>query len=113
LVGQHRSVPDLMKAVADIGPVEVVAKQAHEGASCLAGAGVYSTPVHPVTVVDTVGAGDAFVAGYLSQRLAGRTPQKSLLRGAICGALACTEAGDWEGAPQLEDVIALEKGVLV
>jgi len=113
LVGEYLSTEDLMKAVSDCGPPEVVAKLGAGGAMCSLSSQVWSSPAHPVTVVDTVGAGDAFVAGYLSQRLANESPERSLLRGVICGAMACTQPGDWEGAPTRDEVIVLEKGVLV
>lgn len=113
LVGEHRSTDDLMKAVSDCGPPEVVAKLGADGAQCSLSSQVWSLPAHPTVVLDTVGAGDAFVAGYLSQRLANESPERSLLRGVICGALACTQLGDWEGTPTREEITALEKGVLV
>jgi 2-dehydro-3-deoxygluconokinase len=91
----------------------VVAKLGADGAQCSLSSQVWSLPAHPTVVLDTVGAGDAFVAGYLSQRLANESPERSLLRGVICGALACTQLGDWEGTPTREEITALEKGVLV
>lgn len=51
-----------------------------------------ATPVH---VVDPVGAGDAFVAGWLAASLSGATPDEALDRAADAGALACTVEGDW------------------
>jgi 2-dehydro-3-deoxygluconokinase len=113
LVGHCDSLTELMRAVRDLGPSEVVAKLGSEGASALVGDEETTMPAHPVTVVDTVGAGDAFVAGYLSQRLRQESVERSLLRGTICGALACTRPGDWEGAPLLDEVLSLETGVLV
>ncbi|MCJ1713615.1 sugar kinase [Curtobacterium sp. VKM Ac-2922] len=49
----------------------------------------------PVTVVDPVGAGDAFVAAWLAADLAGAVPADALDRAADAGALACTVDGDW------------------
>lgn len=49
----------------------------------------------PVTVVDPVGAGDAFVAAWLAADLAGADAATALDRAADAGALACTVAGDW------------------
>jgi hypothetical protein len=39
-------------------------------------------------VVDTVGAGDAFAAGYLAEHLAGQPPEQRLLTATITGAFA-------------------------
>lgn len=51
----------------------------------------------PVDVVDTVGAGDAFVAGYLVALSRGDDVDSRLLLASRLGAAACTHAGDWEG----------------
>jgi 2-dehydro-3-deoxygluconokinase len=53
----------------------------------------------PVTSIDTVGAGDAFTAGYLSALLDGADVAGRLQRGALTGAFAVSTAGDWEGLP--------------
>ncbi|MBF4613456.1 sugar kinase [Curtobacterium sp. VKM Ac-1376] len=52
-------------------------------------------PATPVRVVDPVGAGDAFVAGWLAATLGGAAPAVALDRAADAGALACTVEGDW------------------
>ena len=56
-----------------------------------------------VTAVDPVGAGDAFVAGYLSAYLDGGGVDESLRRGMLCGAFAVSVHGDWEGAPRRDE----------
>ncbi len=55
---------------------------------------------HRVDVVETTGAGDAFAAGYIAAGLEGRPAADAGRMGSVCGALACTAAGDWEGAPE-------------
>lgn len=113
LVGAYSSIEDLARAVADLGPAEVVVKLGVEGAGVFAGDRYIQVPAYPVDVVDTVGAGDAFVSGYLSQRLRNENPERSLIRGTICGSAACATPGDWEGTPALADVVRLENAVLV
>ena len=51
-------------------------------------------------VVDTVGAGDAFVAGYLAELRAGLPAQQRLATAVTTGAFACLSPGDWEGYPR-------------
>jgi 2-dehydro-3-deoxygluconokinase len=53
-------------------------------------------PATPVRVVDPVGAGDAFVAGWLAATLSGATAADALDRAADAGALACTVESDWQ-----------------
>jgi 2-dehydro-3-deoxygluconokinase len=64
----------------------------------------------PVDVVDTVGAGDAFVGGYLAARLDGLPLEECLGLAGIVGAAACTVAGDWEGAPRRDELADLFGG---
>ena len=51
----------------------------------------------PVAVVDTVGAGDAFVGGYLVGLSRGDDVDGCLRLASQLGAAACRHAGDWEG----------------
>lgn len=87
-------------AVHELGPAEVVVKRGAQGALALSGSEIVSVPAVRVTCVDPVGAGDAFVAGYLSALLEGGGPAERLGRGALCGAFAVSVPGDWEGLPR-------------
>ena len=51
------------------------------------------------SIVDTVGAGDAFAAGFLSGHLEERTLKECGLMGCAMGAFALSTAGDTEGLP--------------
>jgi sugar/nucleoside kinase (ribokinase family) len=44
-------------------------------------------------VIDTCGAGDAFIGSFLSMRLAGRTLNECLAAGSHAGATACSFVG--------------------
>jgi 2-dehydro-3-deoxygluconokinase len=55
-------------------------------------------------VVDTVGAGDAFVSGWLRELTRGASAAERLDTAIVCGALACTASGDWEAAPTAAEV---------
>jgi 2-dehydro-3-deoxygluconokinase len=52
------------------------------------------TRTHAVQVVDPVGAGDAYVAGFLWATLSGRGPQEAVEAGAAVAALKCSTWGD-------------------
>lgn len=83
---------------------EVVVKRGAAGATTRVVSDTIAAPGFRIDPVDTVGAGDAFVAGYLSARLAGGDPATALHRGNTCGAIACLTPGDWEAAPTLRDL---------
>ncbi|MET1018841.1 MAG: sugar kinase [Microterricola sp.] len=86
-------------AIIELGPTQAVVKLGAEGAYAFADGHAVEQPAFPVHAVDTVGAGDAFVAGYLAELLAGASLSGRLRTAAACGAIACTAPGDWEAAP--------------
>lgn len=100
--------PALMaRNLAALGPAQAVVKLGGRGAVAYIDGRDYQVPAVAVRVVDTVGAGDAFVAGYLSDLLLGAPPAKRLETAAVVGAFACTVSGDWEGNPRRSDLSLL------
>lgn len=99
---------DLAHALVDLGCQDAVIKQGSEGCTAFINGQEYHAPARPVHVVDTVGAGDAFVAGYLSELVRGKEPQERLARAVTTGALACTVPGDWEGAPRAAELLSVD-----
>ncbi|MEC5189794.1 MULTISPECIES: sugar kinase [unclassified Arthrobacter] len=89
------------------GVREVVVKRGAAGAGVHTAGGRWETPAVPVTSIDTVGAGDAFTAGYLSALLDGEDVAGRLHRGALAGAFAVSTAGDWEGLPRRRELALL------
>lgn len=59
----------------------------------------------PVKVMDTVGAGDSFDAGFLFGYLKGWTLEKSLRLACVCGALSTQLPGGTDGQPTLEEAM--------
>src|SRR4051794_36410107 len=90
----------LADALSALGPSEVVVKLGRQGATARILGEVIEVPAVPVHAVDTVGAGDAFVAGYLASRLLGRGVRDRLSTAAIAGAFAVSVPGDWEAFPR-------------
>ncbi|MEU6661191.1 sugar kinase [Streptomyces sp. NPDC046821] len=90
---------DPVKALLELGVREVVVKLGAEGAVGHTDEGELRVPARPVRAVDAVGAGDAFVAGYLSAWLDGEGLEGRLDRAVTTGAFAVAQVGDWEGAP--------------
>ncbi|SED79864.1 sugar kinase [Jiangella alba] len=98
---------DMVHALAGLGPRQVVIKMGADGAVSLVDGELWRTPAVPVQVVDTVGAGDAFVAGYLTELMDGAPVDRRLATAVAAGAFACTSLGDWEGLPTRADLPAL------
>lgn len=94
--------PDPLAGIAALGVAEVVLKQGTAPALALVDGVRYEQPAMRVDVVDTVGAGDAFAAGYLAERLAGGDVPARLATAVRTGAFACMHPGDWEGAATRE-----------
>jgi 2-dehydro-3-deoxygluconokinase len=98
---------DPLRGLADLGPTEVIVKDGGRGCVALLDGQRHEVPALPVTVVDPVGAGDAFVAGYLADRLAGAPPADRLRTAIAAGAFAVSVPGDCEGAPDRDELAAL------
>ncbi len=106
LVGQG-APSDLAARLAELGPSQVIVKLGEQGALGLIDGDEYAQPAFPVRAVDTVGAGDAFVAGYLAELMAGEAAETRMRTGAASGAYACLRSGDWESMPSRERLQSL------
>lgn len=87
------------------GAGHAVLKLGVDGAASLASDGTWTVvpAVAGVTVVDPVGAGDAFCAGYLAGQLEGLNEVDALALGNACGAAVVAVEGDQAGAPTREE----------
>ncbi|MGD0328859.1 MAG: sugar kinase [Nitrososphaeria archaeon] len=91
---------DQAQSVCRKGPQMVVVKLGDKGAFCVTKEGKkYSVEPLRVEVVDPIGAGDSFAAGFISTYLKDGDLENALKIGNICGALATTVRGDVEGIP--------------
>ncbi|WP_072691775.1 sugar kinase [Rhodococcus marinonascens] len=94
----------LGQALATLGPAEVIIKSGSRGCTALIDGETHQMPAIPVDALDTVGAGDAFVAGYLAEHLRGTPPEQRVRTAIHVGALAVTVPGDCEGLPTRADL---------
>ncbi|MFE6975112.1 sugar kinase [Streptomyces sp. NPDC057682] len=99
-----RSEDRQAEALLEAGVREVVVKRGGQGAEVYDASGRTARPAVSVPVKDTVGAGDAFVAGYLSAFLDGEPVAGRLDRAVTTGAFAVACAGDWEGLPTRDEL---------
>jgi 2-dehydro-3-deoxygluconokinase len=101
----------LVAAVAATGPRTVVVKLGRDGALGRDRETSMAVPGIAVTdVVDPVGAGDAFCAGFIAGRLDGVDLTTALRMGNACGALAVAASGDQSGLPDRGELARLLAG---
>jgi len=91
------SPEDVLKGLRALAPGAIIALTLGEGGSAVLtdGAAVLRpSRLYTVSVVDRVGAGDAYAAGFLWATLTGRTAQQAVNAATALAALKCTVWGD-------------------
>ncbi|MDQ2837761.1 MAG: carbohydrate kinase [Actinomycetota bacterium] len=101
-------VPQVLARWRDRGPALVVVTDGGRGAQAIADGDPFTVAARPITVVDTVGAGDAFMAGLINalardelvtrglqtgDRLAAEQVRPAIEEAILVAALTCTRAG--------------------
>ncbi len=109
MIAPGESPAEVARAITAYGPSQVVIKLGAEGCHARIEGAAFDVPAVPVTVRDTVGAGDGFVAGYLAALLAREDPEARLSLAVRVGAFACLGEGDWESLPFRADLATLEQ----
>jgi len=109
LAGEPERVLEGMRALAPAATIALTLGEA--GSAVLTSAGIRRpSRRYAVTVVDRVGAGDAFAAGFLWATLLGRDAQQAVDAATALAALKCTIWGDVSlvSRPELEDLLATD-----
>ena len=83
----------------------LVIKLGKDGALGICGSQRVQVKSIPVNVVDTVGAGDSFDAGFIYGYLNNWQLEKSLCLACVCGALSTQQAGGTNGQPTLDEAL--------
>jgi 2-dehydro-3-deoxygluconokinase len=96
-----------LDALTALGATTAVVKLGARGALAAEAGEVLESEAVAVDAVDTVGAGDAFVAGWLAETVRGLDLATRMRTAVTCGAYACTVEGDWEAAPTRADLDSL------
>lgn len=98
---------EAIKKFHDMGIDKVVVKRGAKGAIGSDGSNIYDVAaIKPKALIDTVGAGDGFAAGFLSAYLKGDSFEESIEFANAVGSLVVGIEGDNEGLPYYEDVLA-------
>lgn len=85
----------------------VAVKMGSAGGLARQGDLVVRQPALPIAVVDTVGAGDSFNAGFLYGYLQGWSLEQTLRLAVICGSLSTRAAGGTAAQPTLAEALAV------
>ena len=93
-------VKALAHRAADRGPREVVVRDASRVGALAADRVWRELEIRRDAAVDSIGAGDAFNAGYVAIRLRGGSIEEALRAGARCGAAVTTTPSDTSGFPR-------------
>lgn len=97
--GEAQAAADVLQEKVETLAIKMGAK----GALSVKAGQRIQVPSLPVKVVDTVGAGDSFDAGFLYGYLNDWPLEKMLRLGTVCGALSTQKAGGQAGQPTLSE----------
>jgi 2-dehydro-3-deoxygluconokinase len=106
---------ELARATLDLGPSVAIAKLGADGALAVergASEGVHRPGVPLSSVLDPIGAGDAFCAGFIAARLEGRDLAEALDDANACGAAVASALGDQGGLPDRAAVDVIRGSIL-
>ncbi|MZK52079.1 sugar kinase [Clostridium beijerinckii] len=100
------TIEDAIKTFHSYGIEKVIVKKGAKGAVGSDGQNVYEVPaIKPKALVDTVGAGDGFAAGFLTALLKGESLEDCVKFANAVGSLVVGVEGDNEGLPYYDDVL--------
>ena len=95
---------ELTRSVRELGAEWVLTTLGARGAALSGATGTFEVAAHPTTVVDTLGAGDAFIARVLVGLLGGvEEPTETLRAAAVVAAETCTHFGGFGHPAPLPD----------
>lgn len=103
-ITQSNDIEFALKKLADKGEL-VAVKLGVDGALACMEKEIIRSKCISVNVVDTVGAGDTFAAGFMRGYLNSWMLEKSLRLACVCGALSTQQAGGTEGQPTLDEAM--------
>ena len=93
-----------------LGVKQVVVTLGGDGVAVFEAEKTYRLAPHPVNVVDTTAAGDAFVGGFAVALVEGRSTREAAEWGNVAGGLAVTRAGAQPSLPTRAELIAFLHG---
>lgn len=110
LVGSELPLPVAAHQLITLGVPHVLVTLGGEGAYLASQEGEAYLPTYPVTPVDTVAAGDAFVGALAVALAEGRPLEQAVRWGNAAGAVAVTRHGAHPSLPTRSEVLAMLEG---
>jgi len=89
----------VLRSLKEKTPGIVVMTLGEHGSMVIDGINLYRGEAIPVKVVDTLGAGDSYIAGFLVSRLKEETIEESMRKGHEAAREICKRLGGWGGDP--------------
>jgi sugar/nucleoside kinase (ribokinase family) len=105
LITNKQDPYDALQVLAAWVPTAVI-KRGTEGAVCSTDGKIYSVAARQADVVDSTGAGDCFIAGFLYGWIKQKQVQQCLAIGNFSGGSAVSSIGGYNGAPYEQDVLS-------
>ena len=103
---EETNIDKAIKTFHGYGIGKVIVKKGAKGAIGSDGENIYDVEgIKPKALVDTVGAGDGFAAGFLTALLKGETLENTIRFANAVGSLVVGVEGDNEGLPYYDEVL--------
>ncbi len=99
MVDKREDPEPVLKKLKEKTPGIVVMTLGEHGSLVYDGETMYKGEALPVEVVDTLGAGDSYIAGFLVSQLHGDSIPESIKKGHLAAKEICKRLGGWGGEP--------------
>ncbi len=111
VLGRAGTPEEMAEGLHALGAAEVVLKFGADGSTLSADGAILRQSPARVSVVDTVGAGDAFAAGFVAARLGGADLAAQFEQAGRTAAISVSAPGDWEGLPTSDELNSLDPDI--
>ncbi|HEY5586383.1 MAG TPA: carbohydrate kinase family protein [Ruminiclostridium sp.] len=103
-ITKKNSIEEAIEVLSKIVPVIALKMGKHGAVAYVEGKTYKGSPID-VKVVDTVGAGDSFDAGFVYGYIKGHSIEECLQIGCICGSYNAAQSGGIKGQPKLNELL--------
>ena len=108
LIAGGSAIEETLGNILSLGPSIVVLRERHQYEVAALGKR-YTIPIFEVKAVDTSGAGDVFIAGFLTGLAKKLAVDRAVMFGSAAAAIKVMTAGTRGGLPEIKDVVRFIK----